>query len=574
MNRPSLFSLVILALFLAFCSGPPAPEEAVPTELKDILLAEIPRLMEAAEIPGLSIAVVRGGEIYWTGAFGVRSTETGEPIDTETIFEAASLTKTITAAAALTLVEAGRLDRDAPLVDYLPYPKLAGDERYKKITARLVLTHTTGLPNWGTRLIREPGELYGYSGEGFLYLGKVVEKITGKDLNEFAREVIFAPLGMTRSSYIETEEYKANGACGHDRHGVAIALRENPSPNGGASLITTPTDYARYLCALMNDTVLSAETIQQMLSPQVKATEFDETEHDEHVSWGWGWGIHPGTTENGFFHWGNNGELRGFTVAYKNKGEGVVFFSNSENAFALADPLVALITDEPQYGMQWLEFEEQRYDNPGRNAQRSVEKAFLERGADAGLRRLAEVQELFPDLIDVASMGWTAGYLTNRGKTAEAAALFGRMLDIEPQRIQAWEGLGLAQMEQKRFPEAIQAFEKALEIQANRRMARNAVPWIKTLIAAEGKVVEVPLSRLESYAGEYGPRRITLRDGSLFYQRPGRPEYRLRPLTQDTFILEGYLRFRLRFVSDGSGRVTKVKGLYIEGREDESARTG
>jgi len=566
MNRISLIGITFLVLHLAFCSGPPTLEET--------LQAEIPRLMEAAEVPGLSIAVVRDGEIYWTGAFGVRSAETGEPIDEDTIFEAASLTKTITAAAALKLVEAGRLDLDTPLAEYLPYPKLAGDERYQKITARLVLTHTTGLPNWGTRLIREPGELYGYSGEGFLYLGRTIEKITGKDLNEFAREVIFEPLGMTRSSYVETEEYKANGACGHDRHGVAIALRENPSPNGGASLITTPTDYARYLRALMNDTVLEPETIQQMLSPHVKATEFDGTEHDEHVSWGWGWGIQPGTTESGFFHWGNNGELRGFTVAYKNKGEGLIFFSNSENAFALAESLVALITDEPQYGIQWLEFEEQSFDNPKRNAQRSVEKAFLEQGADAGLRRLAEVQELFPDLIDADGMGWTAGYLVNRGKMAEAMALFTRMLDLEPKRVQAWEGLGLVEMEQGRFPESILAFEKALEILPNSRMAKTGVPWVRELMAAEGKSVDVPLSRLKGYAGEYGPRRISLRDGVLYYQREGRPEYRLRPLSQDTFILEGYLRFRLRFVSDSSGRIAKIKGLYIEGRKDQTARTG
>lgn len=117
------------------------------------------------------------------------------------------------------------------------------------------------------------------------------------------------------------------------------------------------------------------------------------------------------------------GELRGFTVAYKNKGEGLVFFSNSENAFALADPLVALITDEPQYGMQWLEFDEQRFDSPKRNAHRSVEKAFLDLGVEAGVRRLAEVQELFPDLIDADAMGWTAGYLMNRGKTAGAGNL-------------------------------------------------------------------------------------------------------------------------------------------------------
>ena len=134
------------------------------------------------------MAVIRDGEIFWSGSFGVRNRETNESVDKNTIFEAASLTKTITTAAALKLVERGELDLDKSLAEYLPYPKLAGDERYKKITARHVLTHTTGLPNWGNKLIREPGELYAYSGEGFLYLGRTIAKITGMSLEKFAKK--------------------------------------------------------------------------------------------------------------------------------------------------------------------------------------------------------------------------------------------------------------------------------------------------------------------------------------------------------------------------------------------------
>jgi CubicO group peptidase (beta-lactamase class C family) len=542
--------------------------------LERVLEEEIPRLMEMAEVPGLSMAVIQGGEIFWTGAFGVRNAETGDPLDTETIFEAASLTKTVTAACALKLVEDGELDLDTPLAEFLPYPKLAGDERYKKITPRMVLTHTTGLPNWGNRLIRKPGEVYGYSGEGFLYLGRTIEKIIGKSLQDFAWEIIFEPLGMTHTSYVWNEAYAANGAQGHDRYGSVHALRKNTTPNGGASLLTTPTDYARYLCALMNGEVLKLETVNRMLSPQVKATVWDTTEPDEHISWGWGWGIQPGDTENGFWHWGNNGDLRGYAVAYRERKEGLVFFVNSENGFALAEPLVALVTDEPQYAMQWLNWERYRFDNPRVKAQRSMEKAFLDGGAETGLAKLDEIKDQYPDLYEAASLERTAGFLVERGKMVEAAALFGRMVELEPKRVQAWEGLGLAEMERERFTEAIHAFEKALAINPQRRMAKNGIPWVKELMAAKGKTVEVPLPVLESYAGNYGPRRVFLREGYLYYQRGGRPEIRLLPLSRDTFLLEGSLRFRLRFVTDSTGKVTKVKGLYIEGRMDESSRTG
>jgi tetratricopeptide (TPR) repeat protein len=170
-------------------------------------------------------------------------------------------------------------------------------------------------------------------------------------------------------------------------------------------------------------------------------------------------------------------------------------------------------------------------------------------------------------------MGQTAQVLVDQKKYSEAAALFSHMIELEPKRMQAWEGLGLVEMEQERFEEAIQAFEKALAINPNRRMAKTAVPWIRELTAAEGKTVDMPASLLERYAGDYGPRKVTLRDGSLYYKREGRPEYRLRPLNRTTFILEGYLRFRLQFVSDSEGRVTAVRGLYVEGRTDENERS-
>lgn len=291
-------------------------------ELGSVLDKEIPKLMEKAGIPGLTMAVVRSGEIYWSGAFGVRNRETSVPVDENTIFEAASLTKTVTAVAALKMVERGELDLDKRLAEYLPYPRLAGDERYKKITARHVLTHTTGLPNWGNKLIGEPGELYGYSGEGFLYLGRTIEKLSGMSLGDFAKKELFEPLGMARTSYVWNELYAENGATGHDRHGFTNERRRRTEPNGGASLVTTARDYATFICSIMNNSVLKVETIDQMLAPHVKATKMEREERDkleEHISWGFGWGFQPGKDENGFWHWGDNGDLRAYTVFYRKR---------------------------------------------------------------------------------------------------------------------------------------------------------------------------------------------------------------------------------------------------------------
>ncbi|MBN2433315.1 MAG: serine hydrolase [Acidobacteria bacterium] len=175
--------------------------------------------MAHAHVSGLTIAVITEGEIAWSGAFGVRSTATREPVDENTMFEAASLSQPVTAYIILRLVDQGIMDLDTPLADYLPYPRLAGNERYRQLTARIVLTHTTGLPNWGAGFIRDPGVKFGYSGEGFLYLGRVAEKLTGLSLQDLAKREVFEPLGMGHTSYVWNDAYAANDACGHDRHG-------------------------------------------------------------------------------------------------------------------------------------------------------------------------------------------------------------------------------------------------------------------------------------------------------------------------------------------------------------------
>ena len=104
-------------------------------------------------------------------------------------------------------------------------------------------------------------------------------------------------------------------------------------------------------------------------------------------------------------------------------------------------------------------------------------------------------------------------------------------------------------------------------------MAKTGVPWVKELIALENRSVSVSPELMKMYEGDYGPRKIVLREGSLYYQRDGRPEYCLQALSQNTFLLEGYLRFRLRFITDNEGQVTKIRGMYIEGRTDENERT-
>lgn len=562
-GRSCLILLITTCLVASSCSKEPG--------LREILGVEIPKLMEAAGIPGMSMAVVRDGAIYWSGAFGVRNRDTNEPVDENTIFEAASLTKTITAAAALKLVERGELELDRPLAEYLPYPKLAKDKRYKKLTARHVLTHTSGLPNWGVKFLREPGELYSYSGEGFLYLGRTVAKISGMSLEEFAKKEIFEPLGMMRTSYVWNDLYAANGATGHDRHGFTDQRRKQTEPNGGASLITTSRDYAAFLCAIMNDEILEPETIDLMLMPHVRATEWqNKKKEDEYVSWGFGWGIQPGDKGNGFFHWGDNGTLRAYTVAYKEKKEGLIILANSENLFTVAESIIALVLPDKQYTFDWLTYE--RLDNPERVARMSVEKAFLTDGADAGVAKLEEMNSQHPDLFKPNWINELASYLVRREKEAVAEPLFRWMLDSNPKSTSALAGLGRLYFMTGRNKESLEQFEKIQELQPKNRQAARYIPWIKEVIHTEEDPVVIPIEVLEKYAGTYGPRHIRLREGRLFYQRDEGRERELLPLSEDTFTFKSNGIFRLQFVADQNGYITKAVGIYIEGHRDESPR--
>ncbi len=468
------------------------------------------------------------------------------------------------------LVERGELDLDKPFAEYFPYQKLAGDERYKKITARHVLTHTTGLPNWGNKLIREPGKLYGYSGEGFLYLGRTIEKLTGMSLEEFTKKEIFEQLGMSKTSYVWNDLYAENGATGHDRHGFANQRRRRTEPNGGASLLTTAKDYATFLCAVMNNQVLKPKTIALMLTPHVRATKKGETEFDEHILWGLGWGIQPGNTENGFWHWGDNGDLKAYTVAYKERKEGLIFFANSENLFSIAEPLVSLILDDQQYSFRWLGYKS--YDDPGRIARLTIERVFLEGEVKAGLNKLEVMKNQYPQIFKITNIVDFAHYLVGREKIEEAEAIFKWIIDSDPKSVFAWAGLGRLYFETGRNKESLTHLQKTLELDPEKPFAKMAIPWVKEVIQAEEKPVFIPEKTLEKYAGNYGLRHVSLREGSLYYKRDGGKEYKLLPLTQDTFALKGYGLFRLRFVLDKNENVTKVVGIYLGGNTDESPR--
>ncbi|GAO41886.1 putative beta-lactamase [Flavihumibacter petaseus NBRC 106054] len=314
--------------------------------------------MKAKQVPGLSMAVIRKGKADTLFALGVRSLDTREAVTDETIFDAASLSKTVFAYAVLQLVSSGKLDLDKPLYQYASYPDLEHDKRYQQITARLVLSHTSGLPNWrrGPRLefMYDPGKQFQYSGEGFVFLSKVVEKITGMRINDWMQQMVFQPLGMTHSSYRDTAFLHNDFAWSHEDVGITRQKNFPSEPNVAYSLQTTAADYAKFVIAFMEGKGINKKVREQMFRPQNNSAMDPK---NSRLSWALGVGVESEPQGAGNWQWGDNGTYKALLLFYPDKKEGLVYFTNSYNGLALAPEILDMVFPGPHDALTWLEID-------------------------------------------------------------------------------------------------------------------------------------------------------------------------------------------------------------------------
>ena len=247
--------------------------------------------LQIQKVAGATVAVIEANQIAHTSAFGVRSTASENKMTADTVFQAASISKAVTAWGVMRLVEEGKIDLDAPVSTYLTrwhLPPSLFDEN--EVTVRLVLSHTGGLslpsyvgfeptdilPNFeaslsgdtngsgSLNLVTKPGDHFAYSGGGYTLLGLIIEEVSGLSFADYMQAQVLDPLGMTSSSYMPSQALLSRMAQAHD-------LRLNPIPNyqlaaqGAGSLHTTAGDLARFAIANMSDNpVLSRDTLREM----------------------------------------------------------------------------------------------------------------------------------------------------------------------------------------------------------------------------------------------------------------------------------------------------------------------
>jgi CubicO group peptidase (beta-lactamase class C family) len=457
---------------------PPAPLQSN-AKLQQIVVRlerTVPQLMKDGDVPGLSIALVRNGEVVWHHGFGVKNAKTNEPVTDDTVFEAASLSKPVFAYAVMKLVENGELDLDKPLNQYLPGDYDVGpDPRLAQITTRRVLSHTTGFPNWrsegGTlKIYFTPGEKFSYSGEGFVYLSKVVEHLTGKQFDAFMKEYVFDPLGMTSSSYVWQTAFDKLKASRHNSLGEPTSDIKPQRANAAASLQTTARDYGRFVAAILKGTGLKKETLRLMLAAQIKVDEGGSNTTSRPadklsptISWGLGWGLQTTSDGLSFWHWGDNGDTKAYVVAFQKEKLGVVVFTNGANGLSIMPEIIAEAIGGQQPALSWLKYDS--YKSPSRMLQKNI----VAKGADSALRDYREWRKgrAAGEVLNETQMNRLGYNLLQSKRVKDAIEVFKLNVEDYPQSSNTYDSLGEAYKVDGNNELAIKNYQRSVELNPN-----------------------------------------------------------------------------------------------------------
>ncbi|MCP4273979.1 MAG: beta-lactamase family protein [Gammaproteobacteria bacterium] len=385
---------VIIFLFTGAYTGPIAASDTIVDQteqaetiskltdevvLKTEVDKDILKLMKKAGVTGLSYAIINNSKIVHSKGLGFRDNNTEIENNNQTIFSAASFSKTVFAYIVMLLEEDGVIDLDKPLEEYLGkdlalipnYGDLKGEKASSLITARTVLNHSTGFPNWRflmddgkLKIMFKPGTKFSYSGEGIILLQLVIEKLTNMGLEALAQQLVFEPLKMKRTSFIWQESFESNHALPHDQYERVKKFSRRNKADAAGSMQTTPEDYARFLLSILNATGKRKETINTMLNSQIainskamfgpKAWQHTDAHKSMALAWGLGWGRFDSEHGRAFFHTGHDFGWQNYTVSFFEKGTALVMMSNSENFESIAREITAITIGDKYSQFDWL----------------------------------------------------------------------------------------------------------------------------------------------------------------------------------------------------------------------------
>ncbi len=351
--------------------------------------SKIFQLMKEASVTGMAVSIFNDGKPVYHKVFGYKNSATKDPLQTNTNFYGASLSKAVFAVMVMKLVEEKIISLDKPLQDYLPKPvyeygkgtswnqdftSLKEDNQYKKITARHCLSHSSGFANWRwyepdqkLHVHFEPGSQYSYSGEGLCYLQFVIEKITGKTLNELMQEKLFGPLGMKNSSYTWQPAFENNYCFGHDTAGKVYPKDKDNAPRSASTLETTPDDYKLFTEAVLQKKILKLATYDTLFKQQLRIRSKiqmgtdawkDPTDENDNILLGYalGWGRLQTPYGFGIFKEGHGDGFQHYSILFPEKKLGIVILTNSDNAESIFKELLEFAIADTYTPWKWQRY--------------------------------------------------------------------------------------------------------------------------------------------------------------------------------------------------------------------------
>ncbi len=343
----NLILFLITALFFvnSLLSNPLPSPYAENSELKLNFLEKVPVWMAENHVPAVGIGLIEKGKIKYVKVFG--KLQKGLPAPDNSIFNVASITKTIVTMLTFKLVEIGQWNLDEPLSNYWIDPDVVNDPLHEKITTRHVLIHQTGFVNWRyehptKKLVFDfaPGTKYQYSGEGFEYLRHALEHKFKKPIEKLSDSLLFESLGMkdTRHSWDNTID-ESRFAAWHDAEGKKYEFSYKTGVSAANNLLTTVEDYCKFGSFVINGAGLSSTLFNEMVSPQSNI--------QEHRAQGLGWFILQGLPngEYAIFHAGGNPGVKTMAVFMPKSKRGVVVFTNGENGNTIYNNVIKEVFD-------------------------------------------------------------------------------------------------------------------------------------------------------------------------------------------------------------------------------------
>lgn len=305
---------------------------------------EVSTWLTQAKVPGIAIASIEGSKVHTI----LKGTDLeGKPITASTIFDVASLTKTITTLTVLKLAQQKKINIDEPLYTYWIDPDVREDLRHEKLTPEIILSHQSGFKNWRylyedkkLAFDFEPGTQFQYSGEGFEYLRKALEHKLDTTFEALADSLVFDPIGMENTSLVWNDKIEQLAFAGaHDNEAQAYTYEKNYQANAADNLLTNLSDFVKLAKTLLNTSYLDAEHYAVMRQPHAKVR--------EGIHFGLGWIVFQDLSndEYAIFNAGSDEGVNALVIVLPKSKRALIVLTNGDNGRGLAMKAIGSFLD-------------------------------------------------------------------------------------------------------------------------------------------------------------------------------------------------------------------------------------